>query len=121
MDEVFPDAKVIGFESLELGISLPDKNDKHVVAAARKCKADLILSYNLNDFPKSELSKFGLEAIHPDEFLAQLIQNQPIKSKKAFMKQIGNLRNPPLSKDQVLDKLQQIHLWQTVDTLRSLL
>lgn len=69
MNRAVPDSLVEGYEHLISAISLPDLNDRHVVAAAIHAKADAIVTFNLIDFPELELAKFNLEAIHPDDFL----------------------------------------------------
>ena len=48
------------------GITLPDENDVHVLAAALAGHVDCIVSLNLKDFPAEVLDGFGVEAIHPD-------------------------------------------------------
>lgn len=52
MNEAIPDAMVIGYEGLIESISLPDPDDRHVVAAAVICNAEVIVTTNLKDFPK---------------------------------------------------------------------
>jgi len=47
MNMAFPDALVHNYETLINSIQLPDKNDRHVLAAAIKTNADLIITNNL--------------------------------------------------------------------------
>lgn len=49
-------------------MSLPDPDDRHVLAAAIRCRADVIVTMNLRDFPSEGLAAFGMEAQHPDEY-----------------------------------------------------
>ena len=72
MDRAVPDALVFGYEQLEAGITLPDPSDRHVVAAATLTRADIIVTFNLDDFPVDALKPLQLEARHPDEFLLDL-------------------------------------------------
>lgn len=51
MNRALPDAMVTGFEPLMTGINLPDVDDRHVVAAAIRCNAEIIVTFNLKDFP----------------------------------------------------------------------
>jgi predicted nucleic acid-binding protein len=63
------DALVKDYQNLIDVVDLPDKNDRHVLAAAIKGRADLIVTFNLKDFPTDKLTRWGIEAQHPDEFL----------------------------------------------------
>ncbi len=69
MNSAIPDCRVTGYEQLINGLSLPDPNDRHVLAAAIRTRANVIVTFNLNDFPTDELAEYGIEAIHPDQFL----------------------------------------------------
>jgi hypothetical protein len=50
-------------------LELPDPDDRHVLAAAVKGRADLIVTANLKDFPAKTLDRWGIEAQYLDEFL----------------------------------------------------
>lgn len=54
------------------GLDLPDPADRHVVQAAMNGGADLIVTANLRDFPRSAMRAVGLQAVHPDSFLIDL-------------------------------------------------
>ncbi len=69
MDKHAEDALVTGYEDLIEGLRLPDPNDWHVLAAAIRGCADVIVTRNVRDFPADVLSPFGIEAQHPDEFV----------------------------------------------------
>ena len=66
MDVAVPDSLVTGYEGIESMLDLPDADDRHVLAAAVKCGAGTIVTYNLKDFPDAVLAPFGLCAQHPD-------------------------------------------------------
>jgi hypothetical protein len=51
------------------GLELPDPGDRHVLAAAIRGRADVIVALNLKHFPDAVLDSFGIEARHPDEFV----------------------------------------------------
>jgi predicted nucleic acid-binding protein len=61
-----PEAVVAPDPDREAQLWLPDGGDIHVLATAITGRADTILTLNLRDFPRSELSPHGLAAIHPD-------------------------------------------------------
>lgn len=69
VNQAVPDCLVKGYETLIKGLQLPDTDDRHVLAAAIHCNAQIIVTYNLKDFPKEILLPFEIEAQHPDVFL----------------------------------------------------
>lgn len=69
----FPDALVKDYEPLIGLLTLPDLDDRHVLAAAIKVNADLIITNNLKDFPEEYLLRFGLKAKTPDDFFTDII------------------------------------------------
>lgn len=71
--EQFPDAEVGNYQSFIEGIELPDKDDRHVLAAAIVGRCNGIITANLKHFPSETLDKYGIEAVHPDEFIVNII------------------------------------------------
>src|SRR4051794_38652814 len=61
MDRHVPDSLVTGYEPLIPTLILPDPDDRHVLAAAIHAKAELIVTFNLSDFPASVLSGYGIQ------------------------------------------------------------
>jgi predicted nucleic acid-binding protein len=72
MDRTVPDCLVTGFEELIESLDLPDSQDRHVLAAAIRAQAGVIVTYNIGDFPEDVLDSYGIEAQHPDEFVTHL-------------------------------------------------
>jgi hypothetical protein len=77
MDEHVPDCLVVGYEPIILGLSLPDPDDRHVLAAAIHGGAGTIVTFNLRDFPASALTRYSVEAVHPDDFIVRLWERSP--------------------------------------------
>jgi predicted nucleic acid-binding protein len=119
MNLAIPDAMVTGFEALELSLSLPDKNDHHVLAAAIKANADAIITKNLRDFPSQALAEYDIEALHPDEFVHHLLHLEPRPVIQAIRALQKNLLNPPKSMTEVLDTLEQQEMPLTATWLRT--
>ncbi|MCK0129274.1 PIN domain-containing protein [Erythrobacter sp. F6033] len=69
----FPDAEVTNYQSFIDGLELHDPNDRHVLAAAIVGRCNGIVTANLKDFPQATLDKYGLEAVHPDTFIVNII------------------------------------------------
>ncbi|MEY9211770.1 PIN domain-containing protein [Thermobifida halotolerans] len=73
MDRAFPDAMVRGYETLIDGMD-NDPKDRHVLAAAVRAGAEVIVTFNTRDFPDTALKPYDITAAHPDDFLL----DQPI-------------------------------------------
>ena len=117
MDAAVPDALVTDYGSLVEGLDLPDEDDRHVLAAAIKCNASVIVTFNLKDFPKSVLGVFDIEPLHPDDFIADLWDLDKAAVLEAAQRQRISLKNPPHSVQQYLDRLLQQKLPETVKLL----
>ncbi|MBC3384758.1 PIN domain-containing protein [Pseudomonas sp. SWRI12] len=117
MDSAVPGCLVTDYEPLIEGLHLPDVDDRHVLAAAIKCNASVIVTFNLKDFPKSALEAFDIEPLHPDDFVADLWDIDQAAVLEAAQRQRASLKNPPHSARQYLDKLLQQKLPETVKLL----
>ena len=115
------DCLIEGHESLIPTLFLPDENDRHVLAAAIHGNADTILTYNLKDFPKEILNQYSIEAQHPDEFIAQLIEASPSIVCSAIHRLRISLKNPPICLRDYLSMLERQSLPRTVSLLQTYL
>jgi hypothetical protein len=108
------DALVTDLEQLIDVLELPDPDDRHVLAAAIKARADVIVTTNLKDFPAKTLEQWGIEAQHPDEFLT----HQFHLSEPTFLEIVKTVRlrleKPPKSVKDYLDTLRTQGLLATV-------
>ena len=121
MNTAFPDADVEGYEVFIPTLTLPDPDDCHVLAAALRSQADVIVTMNLKDFPVPYLRTFDVEVQHPDEFIGNLLDLNPAKALEAFRQQVSRLKNPPIAAAQVLDNLRKSSLPTTAARLEALL
>lgn len=119
MDKHCHDCLVTDYEILIDSLQLPDEDDRHVLAAAVRCGADAIITKNLKDFPEAELSPYGIQAIHPDDFVINNIDLNVAKVLEAVRKQRASLKNPVIDVDSFLDILLKQGLPQTVEVLRD--
>ena len=97
MDQHIQDALVTGYEARIEAVTLPDINDRHVLAAAIHCGATVIVTTNLRDFPNAILAGFGLEALHPDRFILNLVNSDHDAAIAALRQLRQSLKNPPLT------------------------
>jgi hypothetical protein len=119
MNTAFPDANVIEYEDRIELIELPDKDDRHVVAASIISESRLIITFNLKDFPSTRLKRYGVEALHPDDFLVELFNIDGHKGYQAFEKQVNRLKNPPVESDELLRILTKSGLPKTATVLKN--
>ncbi|MNQ59554.1 MULTISPECIES: PIN domain-containing protein [unclassified Pseudomonas] len=117
MDQAVPDACVTRYENLIEGLSLPDADDRHVLAAALRCGAGVIVTFNQKDFPASTLGPLGVEAQHPDEFIDNLFDLDPAAVIAAAQRQRAHLKLPSMDVDSYLALLQRQGLVQSVKEL----
>jgi hypothetical protein len=69
----FPDAEVTDYAAFIEALELPDPDDRHVLAAAIVGRCHGIITANLKHFPVEVVSKFGIEVVHPDDFIVNII------------------------------------------------
>ena len=117
MNLAIPDGLVIGHETLIAGLTLPDAGDRHVLAAAIRCNASVIVTLNEKDFPAAVLAPYGIEAQHPDLFIDNLFDLDQAAVIAAAQRQRAQLKNPPLDVDRYLAVLLRQGLVQTVKAL----
>jgi hypothetical protein len=106
MDQHATDALVTGYEDLIPGLQLPDPNDRHILAAAIRAHADVIVTANVRDFPAGILAPLGIEAQHPDEFVLHLLDLASGIVAEAARNHRASLKNPPQTLDDYLNALE---------------
>ncbi|WP_406398427.1 PIN domain-containing protein [Streptomyces uncialis] len=114
------DCLVKGYEPLIDAVELPDPDDRHVLAAAIRAKAQVIVTFNLKDFPVRHLSPWDVEAVHPDAFVAAQIDLDP-RVIYSQIQQIANGRvKPPTTVADILDRLERDGLVASAAALRTM-
>lgn len=113
------DCLVSGFDDLEAAITLPDADDRHVVAAAIRAGAGIIVTFNLRDFPEPELARQGLVAMHPDAFASELLARHPTAVLEVIALQAADLKNPPHTALDVVGALERCGLTRFGATVRT--
>ncbi len=117
----FPDALVQNYKGLIDKLELPDINDRHVLAAAIKVNANLIVTNNIRDFPEEYLQSFGLNAKTADDFLTDIIDLNQEQAIAALKEMVLNKKNPKLDEFEVLDQLRNAGLKDTANYLHAFL
>ena len=114
MIDAIPDSLVTGYEPTIDGLILPDPDDRHVLAAALRANAEIIVPANLKDFPAESLMPYNVVAQHPDDFILDLIDLQPPLVLTCFEEDRTHYRNPPYTVEEYLENLQRQGLSKTV-------
>jgi predicted nucleic acid-binding protein len=120
MNAAVPDCLITGYEPIIDSVVLPDPGDRHVLAAAIRGQAAVIVTYNLKDFPEEALKPFDIAAEHPDQFISNLFDLHPPAVTVAVRDMRARLKNPPRSVDELLDTFLAAGLAETVAQLNAM-
>lgn len=101
MNKYFPDAEVTGYERL-IPAMTNDAKDRHVLAAAVRGQAGIIVTENLKDFPASSLKPYDLDLAHQDKFLLDQLDLQPVRVRTAVRRQASRYRREPKTTEDLL-------------------
>ena len=119
MRRAFPDADVTGYEDLTDGMSNAPK-DRHVLAAAVRGNAEVLVTTNLKDFPESSLKPFDITAVSPDDFLLDQLDLYPAVVIDCLHKQVNRYTaiNGPLEVVELLRPLEKAGAPRFADEVR---
>jgi predicted nucleic acid-binding protein len=118
MNRYFLDSVVQGFESLIPTLTLPDPDDRHVLAAAICSSADAIITVNLRDFPPAALKPYTIVAVEPDVFANYLLDLDQNESIAALAKMRGRLKAPAMTPTEFVDSIERAGLLTAAARLR---
>lgn len=121
MNDAIRDVLVTDHEPLIAALELPDRDDRHVLAAAIKTGAQTIVTHNLRDFPDEQLEQWGVEAVPPDEFVLGLIDLAPGRVLRVLNEQQGALKSPPRTLEELIDTLESNGLVRSMAEVRGML
>jgi PIN domain len=119
MRRVLPEADVRGYEHRIAGLSLPDAQDRHVLAAAIEASASVLLTFNLADFPPANLAPHGVVARAPDDFLCELHTTDPEAVEAVVDAARHNLRITTPQMGEFIDILERQRLVSFAACLRK--
>ena len=119
MDAATRDCLVTGYAHLIPSLQLPDADDRHVLAAAIVAQCDAIVTQNLKHFPHPALAPHGIEAQHPDDFLLNQMNLEPVAFCTAVAKVRARLKHPPYAVEEYLATLTRQGLVATAAVLRQ--
>jgi hypothetical protein len=100
----FPEAMVTGYDRL-IGDMTNAPKDRHVLAAAVRVGAPVIVTDNVKDFPEEDLVPFGVEARTGDEFLKDLYDFDPDRLARIIVELNAARKRPPEPLRATLERL----------------
>lgn len=121
MDEAFEDARVDGWEDIEQTVTLPDPDDRHVVAAAVRGRADAIVTANVRDYPTDVVEPLHIEVNHPDDFLLDQLDLAPKVVLDVLREQAAHTRRPALTPVDLIARLARAGAPRFADETRRLI
>jgi PIN domain len=120
MNKAAPMATVTGFEALIPSLNLPDLDDRHVLAAAIHGQAQFLVTHNLRHFPREALAEFGIEPIHPDDFVLNCYEDQPMLVRAALRGQRELMRKSPATQEELMETFRRQRLLRFEARLREM-
>jgi PIN domain len=118
MNRAVPDAMVTGYEYLISTLTLPDPEDRHVLAAAMIGGSEVILTLNLKDFPEDRLPA-GISAVAPDEFLCRLFDHNPAELLETMNFHRKSLTRPLKTAEEYIESLRKGGLIRLAERVKS--
>ncbi len=122
MEQAIPDAQITGHDPLIGSIKkqkLPDEKDAHVIAAAIRGNVDMIVTWNIKDFPEELLAPYHIEVQEPDDFLLNQFGLDAAKVLQSVKACRMRLTDPELTPIEYLKMLERNKLTNTALELRS--
>lgn len=93
MSKAFPEASVTDYEALINGMTC-DRKDRHVLAAATHSGCQVIVTFNLKDFPPETLAPHAIDVVSPDDFLLDQLDLHPAKSPRHWLPRAATANAP---------------------------
>ncbi len=104
IEDAFPEALVTEYESLEKDLNLPDADDRHVLAAAIKASASVIVTDNLVHFPVKALRPYALKAMSANDFIIEMVEFDLPRDLLALERMRRRFKKPMMSKADLIHK-----------------
>lgn len=119
MNAAVRDCIVAGHEPLIEGLKLPDPDDRHVLAAAIKAGAQVIVTDNKKHFPPDTLAEWGIERKTADDFVMDLIDLDDRVVYGCIVEIVNARTRRPVTFEDVLKQLERSGLIGSVSMLRT--
>ena len=104
MQRAFPLAAVEDYEPLVDAMAC-DPKDRHVLAAAVQARCEVVVTFNVRDFPVKSTEPHQISVVHPDAFLLDQLDLHPPMVERALVGQMTEAKRPPLTMGRLLGAL----------------
>ncbi len=118
MERYFADARVEGYADL-IPTMTNDEKDRHVLAAAVRGGAEVLVTFNTKHFPVSALEPFDLEVVHPDDFLLDQLDLHNAPTLRALLELVEGYGSPSMTVDDFLRALARAGVPRFADEARA--
>ena len=121
MREAVPDWEVDerAWQALAQGLTLPDPDDVHVLAAALAGRADCIVTANTRDFPLETVAPLGIDIIDPDQFIVAQWEMDQLTAITAFKRMRARWKKPQATAEDFAAALERGGMPATAQRLRE--
>jgi hypothetical protein len=106
------------YQDLVAEMTGPDPGDHVHAAAARGGRADVLLTSNVADFPAADVGP-TCRVLHPGDLFGELAGTYPIELGRVIAEMAAHRKRPPMTPDDILDRLDTLGLHAMVDALRQ--
>lgn len=118
MEEYFPDAMVTGYEDLVANMTNEPK-DRHVLAAAVRGGAEVLVTFNVKDFPSDAVTPFDVEVVHPDDFLLDQLDLHHGATIRSIYQLVDNYQSPAMTIEDLLLALTRAGVPRFAEAVRN--
>ncbi|UVS82641.1 hypothetical protein Actkin_06415 [Actinokineospora sp. UTMC 2448] len=78
-----------------------------MLAAAVRANAEIIVTANIADFPRSACAPYDIDTKHPDDFLLDQLDLYPDRTVRCVRELVDDLRRPPTSMPEFLERFRR--------------
>ena len=118
MQRYFADAMVTGYDDMVPAMT-NDPRDRHVLAAAVRGGAEVLVTFNTKDFPAESVEPFDLDVVHPDDFLLDQLDLYYEPTLRALVDLVEGYDSPAMTVDDFLLALTRAGVPKFVDAARA--
>lgn len=113
IEDAFEESTVTDFKMLQSGLTGINAKDRHVLAAAIKTSASVIVTDNLKDFDRGYCAQFDIEPLSADSFIADCIELSPTHSIAVLRTMRQRFKNPKITPDKLIVACESASMLKT--------